>query len=212
MRFKKTLTALAAGLIMASFTSAASASTTAAATSPQIAATTVATTTTIQTGMVAARVLSAVPVTGGGAKVLLTDGKRLTFDSSEYSAWKSAMKSSKGKLKPNGYAIGGCGYSFVTITALGGNKHQADVQTGFKVKLPAIDYKWAVHFADGYGTSSYHWGGGLLERITWTGELTYTAHGGGKIFAWVNAGEGLAVLTEGSVCYSLAPTASTTVF
>jgi hypothetical protein len=118
------------------------------------------------------------------------------------------MKGGGVSTNVTGTVYGNCGSSYVTLTALGNRK--VLIETGFNVIAPAYDYSWTVHVIDNYGASNKYWGSALNPpRPSWLGTNLFTSSGTG--YMWAGVTSGVALLTNGWVCYSGNPSISTTI-
>ena len=107
----------------------------------------------------------------------------------------------QGEVTPYNTIPGDCGKSWVYIYPKGG--HKADIDTGFDVNTPAVDFSWDVRVHDDWGTSIKSWGHVLLAQHNWEGVNHFKSSGAGYVDARVISG--FAILANGGVCYSEGP-------
>ena len=111
---------------------------------------------------------------------------------------------------------GNCGYSYVELYAIGGEK--ANFRTGFGIasNLPAaIRYQWVVRITDNGGSSSPSWSGNLAYRHTWvtnSGNFLVYKLTRGTAWARVDSDWSYAVLSNGAICSSAGPATSTNIY
>jgi hypothetical protein len=100
-----------------------------------------------------------------------------------------------------------CGESWLYFDAIG--NLQGKVSTGFRVIAPAIQYGWRVDVTDQIGVGTLTWGGGLLLSKAWQGTRLTKSGAKGYATARVNPSGSYALLVDGSICVSGAPSDST---
>lgn len=123
----------------------------------------------------------------------------------------TAKKGTKAGATPDNWIVyGNCGYSWITYDALGNRR--VVVNTGFDVYAPAIAYWWQYYMADNGGISSHTHPGLALSNFwrlnppdVWGGMTP------GYSIAWV-AASSYTILSNGAICSSLGPSASTDIY
>ena len=106
---------------------------------------------------------------------------------------------------------GPCGWSFVYWINVDWFRHSATIYTGFEIQpgwQPAISVpNWITVVTDNYGVSTREHGPNfdvIAPAHHWDGKrLGFTA--GGPTGAWVDLTYGLAILRDGTFCWSLNP-------
>ena len=144
---------------------------------------------------------------GFDAKVAAANGYeiRMASDGVPYSV---KIGSTEGPTAQNRLP-GECGWSHVYFTPIGNRK--AVINTGFDVTpAPAVDFSWTVTVIDMWGVSNKGWGGPLWFRRSWVGTHTFTSSGSGYATAQVTVG--IAILSNGWICYSHGPWAGANIF
>lgn len=111
---------------------------------------------------------------------------------------------------------GNCGYSYVELYAIGGEK--ANFRTGFGIasnKPAAVRYQWVVRITDNGGSSSPSWSGNLAYRRTWVtngGNFLVYKLTAGPATARVDRDWSYAVLANGEICSSGGPVTSANIY
>jgi hypothetical protein len=121
-------------------------------------------------------------------------------DGREYSVKKTAGPQHT-DVTPFNEVTGNCGSSWLYIY---GHKGEADVQTGFRVRLPITAYVWTVSVRNTRGESDFDWAGGIQGKNLWQGRKLVDDLPRGDTVALVIQ-PSTAVLTDGAVCISDGP-------
>ncbi|HEY9673814.1 MAG TPA: hypothetical protein V6D11_20400 [Waterburya sp.] len=146
------------------------------------------------------------------AKVAASNGYEIKTlsDGRQYSVLKNPSTSqpsaSNGVVTASNVVKGNCGESWIYFNAIG--NLQGSLSTGFRVKAPAISYGWRVDVTDQVGVGTLRWGG-LLFRSAWQGTKRTQSGAKGYAIAKVNPSGSYALLSDGSICVSGGPSAST---
>ncbi|WP_448058384.1 hypothetical protein [Cellulomonas hominis] len=150
-------------------------------------------------------------VTGFDSKVAAANGYQIVTraDGTQASVATGPSVSPLADVTPATTVGGTCGTSSVVLLDAGGGK--AAVSTGWTTIRGAISYSWSVTVAGSAGTYTKNFGGGLLNRSSWTGSFTWTVPRTGYYIAGVSPSSSV-VLNNGSVCSSLAPTDGETIY
>jgi hypothetical protein len=144
---------------------------------------------------------------GFDSKVAAANGYEIRMDS-DGTPYSVKIGSTEGPSAENRLP-GDCGRPHVYFTPIGNRK--AVIDTGFDVtRGPAIDYSWVVTVTDSWGVSRKTWGGPLWFAYHWVGTHTFTSTGTG--YAYADVTTGIAILANGSICYSHGPWARANIF
>jgi hypothetical protein len=103
---------------------------------------------------------------------------------------------------PYNTLYGNCGYSYFYLS--GGNNIYY-FNTGFHVNTAAVDYDWHVDIDGPYGYDrDWYWGGGLAFRHDWSSGTRSSPVDDSGYYAG-DVQNGLVILVNGGVCYTLHP-------